>query len=96
MSDIFELEDRDSLIVLRPDLDADGKIVPNTLTIVSCGVEQKFESPAISMSSLLLTLVPDYLSTYPEEREKLMKFVFEKHPDVIETFLNRHVFDNED
>jgi hypothetical protein len=95
MTDTFELEDRDTLIVLRPDLDAEGKMIPNTLTIVSCGVESKFESPAISMTALLLTLVPNYLATYPEEREKLMKFIYEKHSDVLENFLTRHVFDNE-
>jgi len=92
MTDTFELEDRDTLIVLRPDLDAEGKMIPNTLTIVSCGVKPEFESPAISMTALLLTLVPDYLSSHPEEREKIMEFIYEKHPEVLENFLTRHVF----
>lgn len=94
--DVLDIQDNDVVIVLRPqykDGEWDGSISiiqsASDCEVVDNGVR------AAAVTAIAMTMLPSLFEHDPSFKEKIFAFIHDHHPEAMEAFMSRYVFDKE-
>lgn len=93
--DVVEIEDKDVVVILRPEYDNGEWTGEINILQTDSGQEADKGMKAAALTAIMMVMLPSYLNYRPEFKSEFMSFLVEKHPEALEAFMSRHIFDKE-
>lgn len=94
--DYLTVEEHDVVIIIRPVIkDAAWTGECEIIQSESDEIQYPKARAACSFNAMLMAMLPSMMDNSPEIRGQIMDYINMYHPDVLEGFMQRHVFEKE-